>query len=144
MNVTESTQHNQPFAIKTIRVVNKIMTGQLEGFMKNLMPKDVHVKLVVDNPMLSCSETEMCKVCASAELRRPNESDDSILLSPVGTIGSNKSQGDLDVSDHTKGETRWNTPSPTSIDLQLGTPSRTFVRECLHPPLCDKKSSPGA
>lgn len=121
------------------------MTAQLESFMKNLVRNDVRATLVVDNAKVLQSSSEHDTQQCSAVGRPLPMGDETALLSPVGRIPSRRTRGGLDVSDHNKRESRWNSStsaSPKSPDRQLGKPTRD-VRMYLQPPLC-KRSPPSA
>jgi hypothetical protein len=93
--------------------------NELERFMKGLMRQDVSVKVVVDNARVKpCRRRQTSRYLNQAKGGRMEAE------APVGVDRRMSNKGDLDISDHTRGVTRWNCLSPGSSDLQLTTPPR--------------------
>lgn len=113
------------------------MVGPLETFMKNMMSEDISVRLVVDNARICPHETR--KQRRNRPTTHGSSSAFSVLMHeeamegrkstrPMNTTSSRSRDQSLDVSDHNKRETRWDSThmSPKQCD-QISPPSRRLI-----------------
>ena len=115
------------------------MVGPLESFMKSMMTEDTSVKLVVDNARVFTRERKHKRRNLPPSGPFSDTSDNDIehgrVVRPVCAMNSKGRDKSLDVSDHTRRETRWDSThlSPKSYD-QISPPTRVLTRApCVAP-----------